>query len=79
VAVAVIVLLSFADLRNRGIKFTRQHIHRLIRNRKFPAPIKVGDNTNAWIETEVDQYFEDCIAARDAIQQQPKTTKARTA
>ena len=61
------VLLDLEDLRKRGIKFTRQHLHRLVRNEKFPAPVKVGENTNAWVETEIDQYMKERIAARDAI------------
>ena len=58
-------MLSLPDLRERGIKFSRQHLHRLIWQRKFPAPCKLGENTNAWPEPEIDKYLEDCIAARD--------------
>jgi prophage regulatory protein len=46
-------MLSLRDLRDRGIPFTRQHIHRLIKQGKFPAPAKLGENTNAWIEPEI--------------------------
>jgi prophage regulatory protein len=60
------VLLDLEDLRKRGIKFTRQHLHRLVRNEKFPAPVKVGENTNAWLESEIDQYVKDRIKLRDA-------------
>ena len=58
--------LSDEDLRERGIKFTRQHRQRLIKAGKFPKPVKVGENTNAWVEPEIDQYQKDLIAARDA-------------
>jgi prophage regulatory protein len=72
------VVLSFPELGERGIRFTRQHLHRLIRAGKFPAPIKIGENTNAWVEPEIDQYMKDRIAARDAIRQQtPEKKKAR--
>jgi prophage regulatory protein len=60
------VLLDLEDLRKRGIKFTRQHLHRTVRNEKFPAPVKVGENTNAWVESEIDKYVKDRIAERDA-------------
>jgi prophage regulatory protein len=60
------VLLDLEDLRKRGIKFTRQHLHRLVRNEKFPAPVKVGENTNAWVETEIDAYIKARIAKRDS-------------
>jgi prophage regulatory protein len=54
------------DLKARGIKFSRQHRHRLIRQGKFPKPVKIGMNTNAWPESEIDEYQEGCIARRDA-------------
>ncbi len=59
-------LLSEKDLRARGIKFTRQHRHRMIQAGKFPRPIKIGANTNAWLEFEVDDWLKDRIAKRDA-------------
>ena len=59
-------MLSRRDLRDKGIPFTRQHIHRLIKQRKFPPPVKLGENTNAWPEDEIDEYLKACIARRDA-------------
>ena len=59
-------LLDLNGLREKGIKFSRQHIHRLIRKKKFPRPVKVGEATNAWPEHEIDRYIEDRIAQRDA-------------
>jgi prophage regulatory protein len=58
--------LSAKDLRDRGITFSRQHRHRLIRQGLFPRPVKIGANTNAWLESEVDTYQENCIRKRDA-------------
>jgi prophage regulatory protein len=59
-------LLSFPELKTeKGIKFTRQHIYRLVRQKKFPAPIKLGENTNAWNDSEIDEYLKDCFAKRD--------------
>ena len=72
-------LLDDQALRQRGFKHSRQHRQRLIKAGKFPPPIKIGLNTNAWIESEIDEFIESRIAARDAIQQQtPKTKTART-
>jgi prophage regulatory protein len=60
-------LLSRQDLREKkGIHFTRQHLHRLVKDGKFPTPVKVGENTNAWPEPEIDAHIERCIAKRDA-------------
>jgi prophage regulatory protein len=61
-------LLYREDLRAKGIKFSRQHLDRLVKKKKFPKPIKVGLVTNAWIDDEIDQYLEECVAARDADQ-----------
>jgi predicted DNA-binding transcriptional regulator AlpA len=58
--------LSAKDLQDRGITFSRQHRHRLIKQGKFPRPVKIGANTNAWPEPEIDAYQEDCIRKRDA-------------
>jgi prophage regulatory protein len=58
-------MLDLFDLRDRGIKFSRQHLHRLVAAGKFPRPVKIGDATNAWVEDEVDAYLKGRIAARD--------------
>ena len=72
-------LLDDQALRERGIKHSRQHRQRLIKAGKFPAPIKIGLNTNAWIEHEIDAYIESRIAVRDTIQQlTSEKKKART-
>jgi prophage regulatory protein len=63
-------LLGFSDLQSKGIKFTRQHIHRLIKRAIFPRPIKPGLRENAWLEDEIDQYLETRKAAR-LIEKQP--------
>jgi prophage regulatory protein len=38
-------MLSTADLKDKGIPWSRQHISRLVKQRKFPAPVKIGANT----------------------------------
>jgi prophage regulatory protein len=58
--------LAFSDLAGRGIPFTRQHIARLIKQGRFPAPIKLGIGTNRWIASEVDAWFIQRMAERDA-------------
>jgi prophage regulatory protein len=58
-------LLDDDGLKAKGINFSRQHRHRLIKAGKFPRPVKLGANTNAWIEAEIDAYIETRISARD--------------
>jgi prophage regulatory protein len=61
-------VLSLPELKSvKGIKFSRQHIHRLVAAGKFPAPIKLGQNTNGWVEREVDEYLSSRITARDSV------------
>jgi prophage regulatory protein len=56
-------VLVFKDLKDRGIPFTRQHIHRLVKKKKFPAPFKVGEKTNAWFESVIDQHLDEISKA----------------
>jgi prophage regulatory protein len=63
-------ILSFSELKSdKGIKFSRQHVHRLVQAGRFPRPVKVGENTNGWIEGEIDTYLIECVKRRD----QPQT------
>ena len=61
------VLLDLDGLRAKGIKYSRQHLHRLIRVNKFPRPVKlVEGGQNGWVEAEIDAYIAAGIARRDA-------------
>ena len=58
-------LLSYRDLADKGIPFTRQHIDRLVKKKKFPAPFKPNGSDrgqNAWFEHVIDQHLEACAA-----------------
>lgn len=59
-------LLSFADLPDRGISYSRQHVYKLIAADKFPKPIKLGEQRVAFVESEIDAWIKSKIAARDA-------------
>ena len=61
-------VLDYEDLSSKGIKYSRQHIHRLVRLGKFPAPFKLngGDNgPNHWLEHIIDRHIETCAAKHD--------------
>ena len=55
--------LRYADLKPRGIPFARQHIRRLIDTRKFPEPVRIGANTIAWLESDIDDWLRERIEA----------------
>jgi prophage regulatory protein len=61
-------MLSDEDLREKGIRFSLQHRHRLIKKGKFPKPVKlgIGQGTNAWVEDEIDAYLKARIEQRGA-------------
>ena len=60
-------LLDSDDLWARGVKYSRQHLHRLIRAGLFPKPIKLGSGgRNAWLADEIDFWITARISARDA-------------
>jgi prophage regulatory protein len=57
-------LVSYDDLKQMGIPFTRRHIARLEAAGKFPRRVKLGLRTNAWVESEVRQLLKQTARAR---------------
>jgi len=58
-------LLTFADLKARGIPWSRVHVGRLEAAGKFPQHIDLGENSIAWFEDEIDDFLEEKAAARE--------------
>ena len=63
-------LVTMRELVER-VPFSRVHIYRLIRDGKFPAPIKLGDRRVAFLENEVESWVAARIAERDARPAEP--------
>jgi predicted DNA-binding transcriptional regulator AlpA len=57
-------ILSKADLKAMGIDLNSSTIWRKTKAGQFPKPVKIG-NRNGWIDSEIYQYMEGLIAARD--------------
>ena len=57
-------VLSYPDLKPmKGIKYSRQHLNRLIKKKKFPPPFKTSGSDrgqNNWFEDVIDQHLEAC-------------------
>lgn len=51
----------------KGVSFSDATLYRKISDGSFPKPVKLGGNTNAWIEAEIDAWFAARIAERDSI------------
>jgi prophage regulatory protein len=56
--------LRYADLKSKGVTFTRVHLNRLEAAGQFPRKVPLGANTVAWIEAEVDDWIAERIARR---------------
>jgi prophage regulatory protein len=67
-------MLTDADLRARGITWSRQHRHRKIRAGEFPRPVKIGAATNVWPEAEIEAWLRDPLAERDQRTGGPNTS-----
>jgi prophage regulatory protein len=63
-------LLTFPQVKAKGIPWCRDHLRRKANAGEFPAPIALSDSRIAWLESEVDDW----ITARAAEREQtPKT------
>lgn len=72
-------LLSYADLRAKGITWSRQWIRELIKDDKFPKPVQLGAGTPRFVEEEIDQLIQNLINRRDHGEpQQVRSTKKKT-
>jgi predicted DNA-binding transcriptional regulator AlpA len=59
-----IKIVTFDELNSLwGIRFSRQHLHRLERAKQFPIRVKIGKHHIGWIESEIVDY----VAARVAM------------
>ena len=57
-------LLVRADLRARGIPFSRTYLLRLEKAGRFPARVRLGCTSIAWREDEIDRWLAERSAAR---------------
>jgi prophage regulatory protein len=58
-------VLGYADLRQKGIRFSRQWIGVLVDRGEFPPPINLGEQSVAFIESEIDEWLACRIRERD--------------
>lgn len=49
-------LLQNADVC-RKVKLSRASIYRAVKRGDFPAPVKIGEHSPRWIESEVDAWI----------------------
>lgn len=46
--------------------FSKPHIYTLIRQGKFPKPVKLSANTSVWLESEINAWLDSRIQERGA-------------
>jgi predicted DNA-binding transcriptional regulator AlpA len=60
-------LIAPGDLPARkGIKLGDKQRERLEKKKKFPKRVRTSARTYGYVESEIDEYVEQCIAERDA-------------
>jgi predicted DNA-binding transcriptional regulator AlpA len=58
-------LLSFAELPEHGITYSRRHLKRMEREGRFPPHVTIGEGVGArigWVESLIDEYVSLIIA-----------------
>jgi predicted DNA-binding transcriptional regulator AlpA len=73
-------VLIFTDLRERGVRYSREHIRRREKAGTFPRHIELGEGRIGWFENEIDEWLARLGQARyDAEAQVLEITAARAA
>lgn len=57
-------LLTYDELRDHGVTYSRRNLYYLERAGKFPRRVAIGPLRVAWIEDEIDAYITARIKGR---------------
>jgi prophage regulatory protein len=58
-------ILSYDELRaQKGIPYSKVHLWRLERHGKFPKRVQLGQSRHGWLESEIDDWLLERMAAR---------------
>jgi prophage regulatory protein len=66
-------VLSYPELKAKGVRYSKPHLHRMIKAGTFPKPINLGPNAVAFIEEEVDAWLKSKRDERDRLLAAPPT------
>lgn len=75
-------LLSYPQLRDRGVRYTQRHLSNLVQDGKFPRPVVLSTRPNgdpariAWAEDEIDAWIAALVAKRDEDSAAPRRVRA---
>lgn len=59
-------LLTYDELRDHGVTYTRRHLDNLERLGKFPRRVAIGEFRVGWVEDEIDAHIAGKINARSS-------------
>jgi prophage regulatory protein len=68
---AAVRVLSYGELKLKGIRFSRQWLRKLIARGEFPVPLKLGAQSVAFVESEIDEWLAQRVHERDTKPIQP--------
>ena len=60
-------LLTYHELREHGVLYTRRHIDRLEALGKFPRRVPIGERRVGWVEKEIDDHVRAAIGSRSTM------------
>lgn len=56
--------LRWPEVRQR-VGYSRSQIHNLVKQGSFPAPIKLGARASAWLQSSIDEWISERVAASE--------------
>ena len=59
------ILLSYDDLRVMGIRYCREQLRRLERDRKFPRRLRFSSARIAWLQHEIFEWIDERAEERE--------------
>jgi prophage regulatory protein len=54
--------LRWPEVKNR-VGYSRSQVHLLIKQGRFPAPVKLGARASAWLQSSIDQWISGRVVA----------------
>lgn len=70
-------LLSYEQLGERGLQYSRTHIRRLEKRGRFPMHVQIGPNRIGWITGEIDEFVAQRVARRDVARTPPAAPRRK--
>lgn len=60
-------MLSFEELREHGVLYSRRWLEELEARGKFPSRVRIGERRVGWIESEVVQHMQAKLVGRPSF------------